>query len=236
MTLVNHLPHHWPAESDWTPRVGHFFETTTGRSLLSFVAAERDQFLICPEAADVFNAFRLTSYAETQVVILGQDPYHGARQAHGLSFSVRDGIKHPPSLRNIFRELCVEQSLPPPVSGNLDSWARQGVLLLNAVLTVREGSAGSHRGKGWEAFTDLVIQELNRHSQPLVFVLWGKPAEKKAAYIDSRHELVVSAHPSPLSAHRGFTGSRPFSKINAALNRFGRPEIQWQSCCESTSN
>ena len=237
MTLTHHLlPPAWPVDSDWTPRVGHIFQTRTGQALLGFVAAERNQFMVFPEAGDVFNAFRLTSFAGTQVVILGQDPYHGAGQAHGLSFSVPDGIKHPPSLRNIFRELAHETDMPQPDSGNLESWARQGVLLLNTVLTVREGQAGSHRGQGWETFTDCVIQELDKHPEPLVFVLWGKSANEKAAFIDSRHELVVSPHPSPLSAHRGFTGSRPFSQINTALRKFGREEIRWQTVCESTSN
>ncbi len=230
------LPPHWPVGSDWTPRVGHFFRSAAGQSLLSFVAAERTEFTVFPDSADVFNAFRLTSFAATRVVILGQDPYHGDGQAQGLSFSVPAGVKLPPSLRNIFRELAHETNLPQPDSGNLESWARQGVLLLNAVLTVRAGQAGSHRGHGWEAFTDCVIQELNQHPEPVVFVLWGKSAEAKMGLIDSRHGLVVSPHPSPLSAHRGFTGSRPFSKINAALQKFGRSEIRWQSCFESTSN
>jgi len=226
------LPPNWPAESDWTPQVGDFFASRDGIELLRFVHRCRKENNVFPGPDCVFNAFALTHFANTKVVILGQDPYHGAGQAHGLSFSVRDGVKLPPSLKNIFKEL----DCPTPNSGNLESWATQGVLLLNTILTVDEAKAGSHRGKGWEKFTDLVIAKLNRHPQNIVFVLWGKPAEQKTGLIDSRHELVVSAHPSPLSAHRGFNGSRPFSKINNALRSFGRTEIDWLSICKSTPN
>ena len=230
------LPRNWPTATDWTSHVGHFFCSEEGRELIRFVTQKRKGTTVYPAFDDVFNAFALTSFSKTKVVILGQDPYHGAGQAHGLSFSVRDGIKLPPSLRNIFRELSDEFNLSLPVNGNLSTWARQGVLLLNTVLTVDEGKAGSHQGNGWEQFTDLVISKLNLHPQNLVFVLWGKPAQRKSGLIDSRHAIVASAHPSPLSAHRGFKGSRPFSKINAYLRSFGRNEIDWLTIGKSTPN
>ena len=223
------LPEHWPANSDWTPWVSGFFHSEAGQRLAQFVQHRREEARVFPGEEDVFNAFRQTSFAETKVAILGQDPYHGEGQAHGLSFSVLDGVPLPPSLRNIYGELIEEFEIEKPVSGNLTTWAQQGVLLLNTVLTVDESQAGSHRKQGWETFTDLVISAVNQHPKNCVFVLWGKPAEKKAKLIDERHHLHISAHPSPLSAHRGFKGSRPFSKINEALVAFGRDPINWTS-------
>jgi uracil-DNA glycosylase len=178
---------------------------------------------------DIFNALHYTSYHECKVVILGQDPYHGPGQAHGLSFSVKPGVKAPPSLVNIFKELHDDLGCKIPNNGCLLSWARQGVLLLNAVLTVREHQANSHKGIGWERFTDKVISLLNEREKPLAFVLWGGPARRKKAMITNpRHFIVESAHPSPLSAYNGFFGSHPFSKVNDFLTDTGQKPINWQ--------
>ncbi|MBP9053007.1 MAG: uracil-DNA glycosylase, partial [Ilumatobacteraceae bacterium] len=171
---------------------------------------------------------RLTAYADTRVVILGQDPYHGAGQAHGLCFSVRPGVALPPSLANIYKELHSDLGITVPRHGNLEAWARQGVLLLNTTLTVRAGQAASHQGKGWEIFTDQVLRAVNDKQQRVVFILWGAAARKKKSLIDlSRHVVLESAHPSPLSAHNGFFGSRPFSRANAALAAAGQRPIDW---------
>jgi uracil-DNA glycosylase len=193
------------------------------------VAEERRRVQVFPPEKEVFAALRLTPYEKVSVFILGQDPYHGPGQAHGLCFSVRRGVPAPPSLVNIFQELRDDLGCAIPSHGNLEHWARQGVLLLNAVLTVRAGQANSHKDRGWETFTDAVIQAANDKPDRVVFVLWGAYARKKAGLIDTtRHVIVQSAHPSPLSAHNGFFGSRPFSKINAALRAAGKPEIDWQ--------
>lgn len=220
----------WPSESDWTPRLESHFQSPGFVSLCEFVDSQRETETVYPSVDNVFSAFRLTSFAETKVVILGQDPYHGPNQAHGLSFSVEGEMKLPPSLRNIFKELADDLNVEAPTSGNLSAWADQGVFLLNTVLTVRDGEANSHRKQGWEKFTDEVIRQLNEQPEGVVFVLWGKPAEKKTSLIDqSRHEIIASPHPSPLSAHRGFFGSKPFSKSNEALARLGRSAIEWTS-------
>ena len=177
----------------------------------------------------IFEALELTPYEKVKVVILGQDPYHGANQAHGLSFPVQPGVKIPPSLNNIYKELQSDLGIKPVNHGNLVSWAKQGVLLLNTVLTVREGQAYSHRGQGWERLTDTIIEKLNEREQPVVFILWGKPAQEKMKMIDkSKHIILTSSHPSPLSAHRGFLGSKPFSKTNDALLALGEQPIDWQ--------
>ncbi|MDN6691947.1 MAG: uracil-DNA glycosylase, partial [Enterococcus sp.] len=177
----------------------------------------------------IFEALELTPYDQVKVVILGQDPYHGADQAHGLSFSVQPGVKIPPSLRNIYQELQSDLGIPPVQHGNLVRWAEQGVLMLNTVLTVREGQAYSHRGKGWEQLTDAIIERLNEREKPIVFILWGKPAQEKIKMIDTtKHAIVKSVHPSPLSAHRGFFGSKPFSKANQFLEGWGEQPIDWQ--------
>ncbi|HVW34560.1 MAG TPA: uracil-DNA glycosylase, partial [Acidimicrobiia bacterium] len=198
------------------------------KDLSKFVASERARQKIYPAPDEVFAALHLTPYAEVKVLILGQDPYHGAGQAHGLCFSVRDGVPPPPSLVNIFTELENDLGVPRPDHGCLDSWARQGVLLLNATLTVRAGQAASHQGKGWERFTDAVIEAVNAKTERVVFILWGASARKKKALIDtSRHVIIESAHPSPLSARNGFFGSRPFSRANAALVAAGREPVDW---------
>ncbi len=195
-------------------------------SVLQFVAEQRESHTVFPPENDVFRAFHCCPFSETNVVILGQDPYHGAGQAHGLAFSVQSGQKLPPSLRNIFKELREDFSCNNE-HGDLTSWARQGILLLNTVLTVESGKANSHRKQGWEIFTDQVIGKLGQLDRPLVFVLWGNPAIKKSKLIGSQHVIIQSPHPSPLSAHRGFFGSRPFSQINRALAQFGRTPIDW---------
>lgn len=197
--------------------------------LTEFVASERKSSLVYPPEPQVFAAFEATPLEDVRVLLLGQDPYHGEGQAHGLCFSVQQGVKIPPSLRNIFKELAADIGCAVPTHGELTAWARQGVLMLNTVLTVRAGEANSHRRHGWESFTDAVIREVNQKADRVVFVLWGGPAQKKRKLIDlSRHRVVDSVHPSPLSAHRGFLGSKPFSKINDALQEAGRGEIDWQ--------
>lgn len=197
--------------------------------LREFLIQEYQTKIIYPSMYDIFNALHYTAYRETKVVILGQDPYHGPRQAHGLSFSVQEGIETPPSLVNIFKELHDDLGCKIPNNGCLIPWAREGVLLLNAVLTVREKQANSHRGLGWESFTDKVISLLNDREEPLCFILWGRPAQQKKAMITNpKHLIIESAHPSPLSAHRGFFGSRPFSRANAFLTGTGQQPINWQ--------
>lgn len=183
---------------------------------------------IFPPKSEIFTAFDLTPFEKVKVVILGQDPYHGAGQAHGLAFSVKEGTKLPPSLRNIFKELSTDLGIPVSAEGNLSRWAQQGVLLLNTVLTVEEGRAGSHQKKGWEIFTNTIIERLSESHEGMVFVLWGAPAISKKALIDqSKHFIVESVHPSPLSAYRGFFGSRPFSQTNRLLKEAGKKEIDW---------
>ena len=199
------------------------------QELLRFVAEQRQQHTVFPPESEMCNTFCQTPYPDVGVLLLGQDPYHDEGQAHGLCFSVKPGTPPPPSLRNIFAELRDDLGCKIPNNGCLLPWAKQGVMLLNAVLTVRAHEPGSHKDKGWEKFTDAVIRKLNEREEPLVFVLWGAYARKKAALIDQRrHTTVESAHPSPLSASSGFFGSRPFSKINAALKKYGYPAINWQ--------
>ena len=198
-------------------------------ALETFVAQERQAHTVYPPEGEVFTALRLTPYAEVAVFILGQDPYHDDNQAHGLAFSVRPGVTPPPSLKNIFKELKTDVGFRIPNNGYLTPWAEQGVLLLNAVLTVRAHAPNSHKNMGWEKFTDGVLRAVSEKPDPVVFVLWGGYARKKASLIDtSRHVIIESAHPSPLSARSGFFGSRPFSKINAALHAAGQRPIDWQ--------
>jgi uracil-DNA glycosylase len=216
------------ARTDWNPVLRAELDAPYWHDLQQFVAAERAAGPVYPPAGEVFAALHLTPLASVKVVILGQDPYHGPRQAHGLCFSVRAGTALPPSLRNIFRELVDDLGVPPPPSGDLTPWARQGVLLLNTTLTVRGGQAGSHQGQGWERFTDQVIAAVSAKEETVVFVLWGAHAARKQALVDRRrHRVLTSAHPSPLSAHRGFFGSRPFSRANAALQAAGREPVDW---------
>jgi uracil-DNA glycosylase len=215
--------------TDWNPVLRGEFGKPYWPELQSFVAAERARHTVYPPADEVFAALHLTPYAETRVLILGQDPYHGPRQAHGLCFSVRHGVRIPPSLANIHLELRDDLGVEPPDHGNLEAWAHQGVLLLNATLTVRAGQAASHQGRGWETFTDQVIRTVSGKDHVVVFVLWGSYARRKKALIDtSRHTIIESAHPSPLSAHNGFFGSRPFSRANAALRAAGLDPIDWR--------
>ena len=219
----------WPKESDWSAVLADVLASKAFRQLSQFIDTERAAHTIFPAADDVFNAFRWTPFNQVKVVILGQDPYHGAGQAHGLAFSVAGNCRQPPSLKNIFRELQTDLQIQLPVGGgSLESWAKQGVLLLNTVLTVREGQPQSHAKQGWEEFTDAVIRTLGQQAtRRIVFVLWGKQAEKKRALIGSSHTTIISAHPSPLSASRGFFGSRPFSHINRALENSGQSPIDW---------
>ncbi|MFI5890614.1 uracil-DNA glycosylase [Actinoplanes sp. NPDC051513] len=219
------LPDLLPAE--WRDELTPFLDAEATAKLGEFVAAEYAAHTIYPPIEDLFAAYRLCPPAETRVLILGQDPYHGPGQAHGLSFSVRDGVRIPPSLRNIFKELAEDAGVAPSKSGDLTGWARQGVLLLNAVLTVRGGAAASHAGKGWEVFTDATIRALDARSERVVFLLWGGYARKKAALITNPAHVVLEAgHPSPLN-REGFRGVRPFSAANKALADGGRPLIDW---------
>ncbi|MDE1157869.1 MAG: uracil-DNA glycosylase [Neorhizobium sp.] len=198
--------------------------------LRTFLVAQRDAGKrIFPKGSEYFRALDLTPLDEVKVVILGQDPYHGAGQAHGLCFSVKPGVRTPPSLVNIYKELQSDLGIPPAKHGFLESWAEQGVLLLNSVLTVEEGQAAAHQGQGWERFTDAVIRTVNEECDGVVFILWGSYAQKKAAFVDTERHLVLKApHPSPLSAHNGFFGSKPFSQANAYLDEHGMGAIDWR--------
>jgi uracil-DNA glycosylase len=221
------------ATTDWNPVLRHHFDEPYWSELQTFVSDERRRHSVFPPAELVFRALHLTPLASVKAVILGQDPYHGRGQAHGLCFSVPRGIAPPPSLRNIYTERETDLGLTPPPHGNLEAWAGQGVLLLNTTLTVREGRAGSHHGKGWERFSDAVIAAVAARADPVVFILWGAAARKKKATIHagsagSHHVVIESAHPSPLSAHNGFFGSRPFSRTNQALIDAGREPIDWR--------
>lgn len=215
--------------ASWVPHLEDALASDWFAELEAFVASERAAHDVYPPPQDVFSALALTGFQDTRVLLLGQDPYHGPGQAHGLSFSVARGVKIPPSLRNMFKEREADLGIAPSLHGNLSAWARSGVLLLNAVLTVRHKKANSHAKKGWEKFTDAVIAALDRRQEPVVFLLWGNYARKKKRLISDRHPVIESAHPSPLSAHNGFHGSRPYSKVNAALEALGRPPIEWRS-------
>jgi uracil-DNA glycosylase len=216
-------------EPSWRPYLGSEFTKPYMKELFHFLEMEKEKGKkIYPEEERIFEAFRLTPFDKVKVVILGQDPYHGEGQAHGLSFSVRPGIKTPPSLMNIFKELYSDMGTKIPLHGHLESWAKEGVLLLNAVLTVEHSKAGSHHNKGWEQFTDKVIEILNKEKEHLVFILWGSPAHKKAKHVDEKRHLILrSVHPSPLSVYRGFLGSKPFSKSNEYLKHHGIKEVNW---------
>lgn len=215
--------------SSWQTVLTEEFDKPYFRKLQDFLAEERLFDTIYPPNEDVFSAFELTPYEKVNILLLGQDPYHDENQAHGLCFSVKPGIKPPPSLVNIFKELKQDIGLDIPNNGYLVTWAKQGMLMLNAVLTVKAHLPNSHKNKGWETFTDAVISKVNQKTDSVVFVLWGGYAKKKLKLIDTnRHIVIQSAHPSPLSAHNGFFGSKPFSAINAALRSCGKPEIDWQ--------
>jgi len=216
-------------EESWKSRLSGEFRQGYMHGLRVFLLARKQAgAVIYPPGPLIFNALNSTPFEQVRVVILGQDPYHGPGQAHGLCFSVREGVETPPSLVNIYKEIEQDLGLPVPASGNLEHWARQGVLLLNAVLTVERGQAGAHQGKGWERFTDRVVQLLNDERDGIVFLLWGSYAIKKGAAIDRKRHLVLTApHPSPLSAYRGFFGCKHFSKANRYLQEHGQGPIQW---------
>jgi len=215
-------------EPSWLDQLSDVFRQPFMAELKAFLVQEKRHHVVFPPGAEIFNAFNSTPFGAVRVVILGQDPYHGHGQAHGLCFSVRPPTPPPPSLKNIFKELAADLGVPAPSHGDLSHWASQGVLLLNTVLTVRAHEANSHRNQGWERFTDAVIERLNAQRDGLVFVLWGSQAGRKADMIDpGRHLVLRSVHPSPLSAHRGFFGCGHFSAINAHLSARGEPEIDW---------
>ena len=215
-------------EESWKKQLQNEFEKDYFINLTNFIRDEYRTKQIFPPAKLIFNAFEHTPFDKVKVVILGQDPYHNDGQAHGLSFSVNDGIQFPPSLINIFKEINTDLGIPIPKSGNLTRWADQGILLLNATLTVQAHQAGSHQNKGWENFTDVAIKKLADERENIVFLLWGSYAQKKAAFIDShKHLILKSVHPSPLSAHRGFFGNKQFSQINDYLMSKGLTPIQW---------
>lgn len=215
--------------NDWAEYLEPEMQKPYYQELRQFLISEYKTRQIFPDMYAIFNALHYTAYKDTKVVILGQDPYHGDGQAHGLSFSVQPGIKPPPSLLNIFKELETDLGCRQPNNGCLKPWADQGVLLLNAVLTVQAHRAFSHQGKGWETFTDHIIELLNSREKPLAFILWGAPARRKKTMItNSRHFIVESPHPSPLSAYNGFFGSRPFSRVNDFLQKNGQAPIDWQ--------
>ena len=216
--------------NDWDALLKEEFEKPYYQNIRQFLKSEYSTRAIFPPMHDIFNALKYTPFENTKVVILGQDPYHEPGQAHGLSFSVKKGVKIPPSLVNIYKELHNDVGMDIPCHGELTSWAKQGVLLLNATLTVRQGQANSHQKIGWATFTDNVIKQLNESQRPIVFLLWGGNARSKKAFITSKHHLVLeSVHPSPLSAYNGFFGCRHFSKANAFLEKTGQEPINWNS-------
>lgn len=214
--------------NDWDEALKVIWNSNGFKNFYNKIMAEYDTKIIYPPKNYIFNALKLTSFKDTKVVIVGQDPYHEEHQAHGLSFSVQKGVKLPPSLQNIYKELESDLGIKPRVDGDLTGWARQGVLLLNAVLTVEKGHAGSHRNMGWELLTDYIIKVLNTKSTPVVFILWGNFAKEKAKLITNPiHYIIMSPHPSPFSAYSGFFGSRPFSKANNYLTTHGLTPIDW---------
>lgn len=219
--------------NDWDGLLEAEFKKDYYLSLRGFLKQEYFTKKIFPPMNDIFNALKYTSYENTKIVILGQDPYHGEGQAHGLCFSVKPGVAHPPSLKNIFKELYSEYGIPTPKSGELTGWAKQGVLLLNTTLTVREGSPASHKGQGWEILTDRIISLINEKCDSVVFMLWGSHARaKKALITNPRHLILECAHPSPLSAYNGFFGCEHFKKANSHLKAIGLTEIDWSKTCE----
>lgn len=217
-------------EKSWFDALKEEFAKPYFKSLKLFLEEEKSKYPIFPPGSQIFNAFQLTPLTAVKVVILGQDPYHGPGQAHGLCFSVPNGVQHPPSLVNIFKELESDIGVQISTSGNLEKWAKQGVLLLNATLTVRSGQAGSHQGKGWEIFTDKVISTISQQRAGIIFLLWGKFAQAKSALIDTnKHFILTTTHPSPFSFYRGFSGCKHFSKTNEILRQYGLGEIDWQT-------
>ena len=219
--------------NDWDKKIGCEFEKPYYLALREFLKEEYRQKVIYPSMYDIFNALKATPYHKVKAVILGQDPYHGQGQAHGLCFSVQKGVQPPPSLQNIFKELQSDIGMPIPKGGYLQPWAEEGVLLLNTTLTVRGGQPLSHKGQGWETFTDAVINALNQKEEPIVFLLWGSPARAKKALLNNpRHLILEAPHPSPLSAYHGFFGCKHFSKCNRFLAQHGIAPIRWESIAE----
>ncbi len=215
-------------EKSWKRQLEGEFDKEYFKNLVQFVKSEYSSYQIFPPGKQIFSAFDHCPFDDAKVIIIGQDPYHGAGQANGLCFSVADGVRKPPSLQNIFKEIASDLGKPIPDSGNLERWASQGVLMLNATLTVRASTPGSHQNKGWEEFTDAVIKSLNEQKKQLVFLLWGAYAQKKGAIIDrSKHLVLESPHPSPFAAHKGFFGNKHFSKCNTYLSQQGLAEINW---------
>ena len=223
MTIVN-------TDLCWQEVIGNEKQLPYFINLMRFLEQEKSKGkIIYPEQKNVFNAIKTTPFNQVKVVIIGQDPYHGPNQAHGLCFSVPDNVALPPSLRNIYQELATDLNIKKPKHGNLTSWAEQGVLLLNSVLTVEAHKANSHANIGWETFTDAVISAINKYCNDIVFLLWGSHAKKKCNNIDHKHHILTTVHPSPLSSHRGFFGCKHFSKCNEILNNCGKKEIAWDS-------
>ena len=215
-------------DPSWKEVLAEEFSKPYMVELKKFLLSEKQRYRVFPPGNKIFNAYNMTPFDKIKVVILGQDPYHGINQAHGLAFSVLDGVPFPPSLQNIFKELVDDIGCEYPKTSNLTPWAKQGVFLLNTVLTVREGEANSHREKGWERFTDATIKAISRKKEHVVFILWGRPAKAKEKLIDTtKHCIIKSPHPSPLSAYRGFFGSKPFSRANACLKSYGLSPIEW---------
>lgn len=222
------MPSNPVIDASWKEALRDEFSHAYMSELKSFLLTEKEHYTVFPRGNEIFNAFNMTPFDRVKAVILGQDPYHGPGQAHGLSFSVREGVALPPSLQNVFKELVSDIGCPYPKCGDLTHWAQEGVLLLNTLLTVRSGEPFSHKEQGWERFTDQVIRTLSERREHLVFILWGAPAGKKAALIDaSKHLILKSPHPSPLSSYRGFFGSKPFSKTNEYLVRNAIEPIDW---------
>ncbi len=215
-------------DPSWKAVLHEEFQKPYMQELKRFLIEEKQRYRIYPAGKNIFNAYNTTPFDSVKVVILGQDPYHGPNQAHGLCFSVQNGVPHPPSLQNIFKELVDDIGCEYPKSSELTAWAKQGVFLLNTVLTVRAGEANSHREKGWEHFTDATIRKISELKEHVVFILWGRPAQQKERLIDtSKHYVIKAPHPSPLSAYRGFFGSKPFSRTNAYLLKHGKEPIEW---------
>jgi uracil-DNA glycosylase len=224
------MPMNVDIETSWKAALKDEFNSAYFGDLKSFLKQEGASHTLYPAGQNIFSAFNKTPINEVKVVILGQDPYHGANQANGLCFSVNPGVKIPPSLKNIYKELNTDIGMNIPGSGDLSTWAEQGVLLLNSVLTVRAHEAASHKNKGWEKFTDAVIRGISNQTKDVIFILWGNYAKKKGQHIDTtKHHIITSAHPSPLSAHNGFLGSKPFSKTNSILNSLNKQPIEWDS-------
>ena len=213
--------------NEWDEVLSPLFGGENYQKIRRFLKSEYSKYTVYPSMYDIFNAFKITPFSKVKAVILGQDPYHEPNQAHGLCFSVKKGTKLPPSLVNIFKELQSDLGITPPKCGDLTKWAKQGVLLLNTTLTVREGQANSHKDCGWTEFTDEVIKIISSREKPVAFILWGANARSKKQFIDKRHFIVESAHPSPLSCYNGFFGSKPFSKTNAFLEKIGERPIDW---------